>query len=348
MIFRYLLLFFLLSIASCDHTNSLPDNTTFQNPLLPSGPDPWIIQKDSFYYYTHTLDNRIELWKTKSVSRVGVGEHKVIWRPPATGPNSHHIWAPELHFFDNKWYIYYTAGHSPATGDQRMFVLENSSANPMEGEWIHKGKLADPTADLFALDATVLEYNDKRYLFWSSTETSNTPDQNLYCAELKNPWSLATKRHLISTPTFPWERLHSPPAKGVNEGPQILKNKFGRVFLFFSASECWSDGYGLGMLTLTQGGDPLEASDWKKNQTPVFSTKSVSNAFGPGHNAFFKSPDGKEDWIIYHANSQERQYCGLLRNPRIQKFTWNADGTPHLGQPVPIFVNILRPSGEKD
>jgi GH43 family beta-xylosidase len=218
----------------------------------------------------------------------------------------------------------------------------------MEGTWIEKGKLADPAADLFALDGTVFEYNDKRYFFWSSTESGTTPDQNIYCAELKNPWTLATKRYLISTPTLPWERLHSPPAKGVNEGPQILKNKLGTVFLVFSASECWSDGYGLGMLTLIPGGDPLDASHWKKNPTPIFSTKTTSNAFGPGHNGFFKSPDGTEDWIVYHANSEERQFCGQLRSPRIQKFTWNADGTPHLGQPAPIFVNILRPSGEKD
>jgi GH43 family beta-xylosidase len=229
-----------------------------------------------------------------------------------------------------------------------MFVLENSSVDPMQGEWLHKAKLADPLFDLFALDATVFEYNDKRYLLWSSIDYGNNPDQNLYCAELKNPWTLGSKRFLISTPTLPWERVESPPAKGVNEGPQILKNSMGRVFLFFSASECWTDGYGLGMLSLVPGGDPLKASDWIKNPTPVFTTKRVSNAYGPGHNAFFKSPDGTEDWIIYHANSEERQFCGSRRNPRIQKFTWNIDGTPYLGQPVPTFVNIIRPSGEKD
>jgi GH43 family beta-xylosidase len=244
--------------------------------------------------------------------------------------------------------MYYTAGPTTATNRQRLFVLENESANPMEGTWVDKGKVADLASDLFSLDATVMEYNNKRYLFWSSTETPSTPDQNLYCAELLNPWTLATKRSLLSTPTLPWERYQSPPAKGVNEGPQILKNSAGRVFLFFSASECWTDGYGLGMMSLIPESDPLIPSNWVKNPTPVFSTKIVSNAFGPGHNAFFKSPDGKEDWIIYHANSQERQFCSVLRNPRIQKFTWNADGTPNLGQPVPTFVNIRRPSGEKD
>jgi hypothetical protein len=32
---------------------------SFTNPLLPSGADPWSIYKDGFYYYTHTMGNRL-------------------------------------------------------------------------------------------------------------------------------------------------------------------------------------------------------------------------------------------------------------------------------------------------
>jgi hypothetical protein len=42
-------------------------NNGFSNPLLPSGADPWSIYKDGFYYYTHTLGNRIDIWKTKDL-----------------------------------------------------------------------------------------------------------------------------------------------------------------------------------------------------------------------------------------------------------------------------------------
>ena len=41
---------------------------TFTNPLLPSGPDPYSFYKDGYYYYTHTLGNRIGLWKAKSLA----------------------------------------------------------------------------------------------------------------------------------------------------------------------------------------------------------------------------------------------------------------------------------------
>ncbi len=61
---------------------------------------------------------------------------------------------------------------------------------------------------------------------------------------------------------------------------------------------------------------------------------------------FFKSQDGREDWIIYHANTFAGQGCADTRSPRMQKFTWNTDGTPNFGQPVTINVKLRRPSGE--
>ena len=90
----------------------------------------------------------------------------------------------------------------------------------------------------------------------------------------------------------------------------------------------------------------MNPADWTKTPTPVFTKNPSASAYGPGHNSFFKSPDGTEDWIIYHANAQSGQGCGDFRSPRIQKFTWNADGTPNFGTPVAINTPIPKPSGE--
>ena len=43
-------------------------DTTFQNPLLPSGPDPWVLQNDTTYYYMNTLGNRLAIWPTNTTS----------------------------------------------------------------------------------------------------------------------------------------------------------------------------------------------------------------------------------------------------------------------------------------
>ncbi|HEY1273041.1 MAG TPA: family 43 glycosylhydrolase, partial [Terriglobales bacterium] len=127
--------------------------------------------------------------------------------------------------------------------------------------------------------------------------------------------------------------------------PEILQHG-GKLFLIYSASACWTDYYSLGMLTAASGSDLLDPASWKKSSEPVFQQSRENNVFAPGHNSFFKSPDGKQDWIIYHANSKPGQGCGMHRAPRAQPFTWNADGTPNFGTPIAEGVRIARPSGE--
>jgi hypothetical protein len=53
---------------------------------------------------------------------------------------SRNIWAPEMHFIDGKWYLYFTAGRADAPFDIRLYVLENAAANPLEGQWSERGQ----------------------------------------------------------------------------------------------------------------------------------------------------------------------------------------------------------------
>lgn len=317
-----------------------PPSKTFINPLL-NGADPWIYKKDEFYYYSQTVGNRVALWRTNAVSKLGLVTNKEIYKAPAGAANAENVWAPEIHFLDGKWYVYYTAG-SGADDTQRTWVLENSNADPLAGTWESKGRIFTTDADFWAIDGTVLEYNSSKYFVWSGRPNQAVQNQNIYIAKMVNPFTLEAPATMISNPSLGWEKNGGP----VNEAPQILKNTSGKVFLVFSASGCWTDDYALGMLTLKDGGNPMVAADWLKQQQPVFTKNPGGNAYGPGHNAFFKSPDGTEDWIMYHANTSAGQGCGANRNVRIQKFTWNTDGTPNFGMPLQTGVGIKVPSGE--
>jgi GH43 family beta-xylosidase len=340
--------FWLLSGLAC---NSKPSSTvsaavedsTFTNPLLPRGPDPWVIQKDSVYYYTHTQANRIAIYKTGKMSELGKASPVTIWTPPATGLWSKDIWAPEIHYLQGKWYVYFAADDG-INDNHRIYVLENASADPLSGNWEFKGKMADTSADTWAIDASVFEYNGQLYCIWSGWEADINDKQNIYIAKMQNPWTIAGKRSMISTPTYSWEIIGAPPA--VNEGPEALRNNQGNLLITYSASGCWTDSYSLGLLRLKTGGDPMNAGDWSKNTNPVFITNSGNQAFSPGHNGFFKSRDGKEDWIIYHANAAAGLGCKDARSPRMQSFGWNADGSPDFGQPAKIDMKIKKPSGE--
>jgi len=316
---------------------------TFTNPLLPSGADPYSFYKNGYYYYTNTLSDSIVIWKTKNLSDLKTAEHKTIFLPPEGKPYSHELWAPEIMFLKDRWYVYFAADKGKNIS-HRVYVLENASSDPMKGEWILKGKLAD-AADKWAIDADVFEYKHKLYIAWSGWEGDTNGEQDIYIALMKNPWTIEGKRVRISKPEFAWETkgdLHdadNPPHVSVNEGPQFLQHN-GRLFIVYSASGCWTDAYALGILTFTGKNNLLDSSAWRKSKEPVFKESIKNSVYAPGHNSFFKSPNGKEDWILYHANSKESQGCGLYRAPRAQMFTWNTDGTPNFGEPVKEGVEI--------
>ena len=316
--------------------------TTFQNPLLPSGPDPFVTQKDGFYYYMHTTGTNLTIWKTATMSGLRTSTNRVVWTPSTQSDAAGNLWAPELYFFDGKWYIYYSAGPAGTNlGSQRIWVLENAAADPTTGTWTDKGKLASPAGDFWAIDGTVLEQNGNRYLIWSGHNGVDAV-QRLYISRMSSPWTLTGPRVELSHPQYPWENVGPP---YVNEGPEILRHG-SNTFLVYSASFCATDDYALGMLTAAGTADPLLPGSWTKSAQPVFSQLPASRAYATGHNSFFKSKDGQEDWIIYHANSNPGEGCVNLRNPRMQKFIWNADGTPNFGVPVPIYTNMAKPAGE--
>lgn len=314
---------------------------TFSNPILTSGPDPWVVRGGNFYYYTHTMGNRIGIYKTQHISQLSKATSTTVWTPPANSPYSQNLWAPEIHRINDKWYIYFAADDGN-DANHRMYVLESTSPDPATSTYTFKGKIA-PTTDRWAIDGSVFEHNGKMYFIWSGWSGTNEPGiQQIYIAKMSNPWTLEGDRVMLTRPTFGWEMTGGM----VNEGPEVIKNAAGKVFMTYSASGCWTDGYALGRLTLIDNGDPMNPDHWIKTPTPVLATNANNNAFGPGHNGFFKSPDGTEDWIIYHANSFSGEGCGSARSPRIQKFTWNADGTPNFGEPVKTNTKIARPSGE--
>lgn len=318
----------------------------FVNPLLPSGPDPFSFYKDGYYYYTHSMQDRLVLWKTKDLTQLKTAESKTVWTPPQGTMYSKELWAPEIHFINGKWYFYFAADNGENV-NHKMYVLENDSADPMQGEWIFKGKVADGN-DKWAIDGDVFEHQGILYMIWSGWEGDVNGQQDIYIAKMKNPWTIEGNRSKISSPQFDWEKIgdiKNDPAithLNVNEGPQILKHE-NKIFLVYSASACWSDFYALGMLTSDASSDLLNPDSWQKSTQPVFKQSPENSVFAPGHNSFFKSPNGKEDWILYHANSKSGQGCQNLRSPRTQKITWRADGTPDFGIPVKENQKVRRP-----
>jgi GH43 family beta-xylosidase len=307
----------------------------FSNPVDAAGQDPWVIYKDGYYYYCQSLqgDTRIGVAKARRLQDIGTEPMVVVYTPPAGTMYTRELWAPELHYLDGKWYIYFAADNGD-NYNHRMYVLESKTQDPLS-EYTFKGKIAAAT-DKWAIDGTVLVTdNGNKYFIWSGWEGNTNVRQNLYIARMSNPYTIAGERVEISRPAFSWETNASP---HVNEGPEVLK-KDGVIHLIYSAGGSWTDDYCLGRLTCTTG-DVMNPAAWQK-AGPVFTKTATS--YGPGHASFVPSPDGTENWIVYHANQFSGSSWGG-RSIRTQPFTWDGS-TPVFGAPVKYGALLPEPSG---
>lgn len=311
--------------------------TSFANPVVRQRADPQItLHTDGYYYLAATVPeyDRLELRRARRIEDLGTAPAVTVWRKHTSGPMGSHIWAPELHFIAGKAYLYFAAGgaEKETVWDIRIYVLETSAANPLDGPWIERGQLRTGW-ESFALDATTFEVRGTRYLAWAQKDPKIRGNTNLYLARMNGPLALEGPAVMLSRPEFPWEQVRY----WVNEGPAAIV-RHGRVFLTYSAAGTGAE-YCLGLLTADDNADLLDPRSWRKSPQPVFATHEANGVFGPGHNSFTTTADGRTDLIVYHARNYRDIPGDPLHDPnrhtRVQAFTWRADGTPDFGVPVP-------------
>lgn len=346
----------------------------YTNPLIYHRADPCVYKHtDGNYYFVashtdmeHNLVGEYQyryifLRKAATLEDLADGsgqyEEKVVFeRGTVQGNNSPHIWAPEIHFIDGAFYIYFTT----CISDDDMWSIRphvmKCEGDPMKDEWDVIGRVQTTTDDSiaftdFSLDHTVLQHNGELYFFWAEKhpevvganvggdydENAVQVNSNIYLAKMVNPWTIDSSRICkVVEPKFNWE-LHGFP---VCEGPAILKRN-GKIFLVYSASG--TDAlYCLGMCTADENADLLDPSVWTKSPCPVFQSDRRTGQFGPGHNSFTYDEEGN-DVMVYHARQEERYLCDpgyqplydAGRNASVSRVYWNPDGTPNFSTPIP-------------
>lgn len=309
----------------------MAEKRRFCNPLLPdNAPDPWAVFHGGNYYLTYTIGDRLDVLAAGDLSRIAEGQRVTVWRAPASGPRSAMIWAPELHRIDGRWYLYYTACDG-SDANHRHYVLRSASDDPL-GSYEDCGRV-DPFHEAYAIDGSVLQMPDGMlYFMYCSYE-------GVRIAPMESPLQTAGPGQVFICADQPWEVARYDRVHGWVEAPQALWHD-GQLFVVYSAGHTGTRDYCLGLMRYL-GGDPLRSDAWDKHTSPVFS--SSPGAYGPGHCSFVRSPDGYEDWIVYHAKPVAER--GWLRTARAQPFRWHQDGTPDFGAPVATALPLSVPSG---
>ncbi|ASV29708.1 glycoside hydrolase family 43 protein [Maribacter cobaltidurans] len=312
------------------------DSDTFTNPILKDGADPYaILHTDGYYYFMATRGDRLDIWRTDDLTKLESVTPKTIWSPHKKGPNSCCIWAPEIHHIDGKWYVYYTGSDKDDEGDHSrfVFVLENSSKNPMEGKWIDRGKV---NTKYYGIDGSIFKYNGNLFFLYSPYVNDHS---DIAIATMKNPWTLNDDESILAAPKYDWEKTDE---RSILEGPMFLEGPKDEVFIVYSAGACWDDNYSLGMLASKKNADFLKAGSWQRFPNAVFEMSKENKVYGPGHHGFTTSSSGKEHWLIFHAKNQPDLGCAQ-RSTRLQRFTWHKDGRPDFGIPWPLEKIIQKP-----
>lgn len=286
--------------------------TAYNRPFILQRADPFITRSaDGGFYFTASVPeyDRIVLRYSPNLRGLRNAEERVVWVKHPSGPQSIHIWAPEIHWIDGCWYIYYAGGDVDDVWEIRPYVLR-CKGDPMTDEWEEMGQMQAADDDpfsfrAFSLDATVFSHKDEWYMIWAEKVGVGKQISNLYIARMASPVKLATVQVLLTTPDYDWERGDF----WVNEAPAVLRHD-GKIFVTFSANTT-GELYCMGLLWADEDADLLDPANWTKLRKPVFGSNDEKEIHGPGHNSFVKAGDGVTDLCVYHA----RQYEKIEGNP---------------------------------
>ena len=318
--------------------------TEWNDPFISQRADPFVTRDGNTWYFTASVPeyDRIIIRSADSLIGLRTAMETVVWRAHGHGTMSKHIWAPELHKIDGRWYLYFAAGEKEDICKIRPWALRCEGDYPLDGPWtecgnIHRADGDDFSFTDFSLDMTTFTHKEKRYCVWAEKVSTGKKISNLYIAEMQDALTLKTPQMLLTSPTYAWERH----GFWVNEGPAVIASDT-KLILTYSASDT-GPAYCMGMMWIDSGDDPMDISAWHKSSRPVLATNIERGLYGPGHNSFVCDQNGQV-YMVYHARSYDGIIGDPLYDPNRHTYVMKLDFNN--GFPLIDLQNQLRWDGE--
>lgn len=286
--------------------------------------DSWVtFHEGSYYMCSSGPAEPTAVYVSKSPSLVERGEKVKVWED---ADNYRRVFAPELHFVQGKWYIYFCADVRSEGWKHMAVVLQANTDNPLDG-FTNKGVLftGDQHGNAQANDITVVTFNGQLYAFWGSLADKHV--EGAVMAPMESPTKITAHRKEIG--------LHA-------EGPRaIVRN--GKLIMTGAEGGFASQDYRLSALVYSPEAGPIDSkASWKSLGT-LF--KTTDDVWGPSRASFTVSADGKENWMMYHSKIFPANDNGM-RAANIKKFTFKEDDTPDFGTPPGPGTVLENPSGD--
>lgn len=330
--------------------NDTTGKRTFTNPLGEEGhPDPCIVycEKEKCYYGVSTTgfplwgDDSLTIHRAKNFEDIfSKSEKRLAYKSNAEDETYGFLWAPELHYINDKWYIYTSCENSPDDTKKHIIVLEAKTDSPFDGFKI-SGHI---NRDVFAIDPSVYQDDETGRLYLCSSPVIDGM-QMLAVQELKSPTETVGEMAIIAKPELEWELVPPYDKYPIVEGGYFVKSPNGRLFILYSANGCWSDDYAIGLLEF-KGGEMATVDAWEKY--PDIILKKGNGNFGPGHATFFYSPDKSELWICHHClEGSNPSGEPMKRRCHCQRVYYDETGFVHIGELAPSGVPFAVPSDSK-
>lgn len=295
----------------------------FTNPVFPHYmADPFVLQHDRLYYAYGTGPQGPD----GKQFRVLVSADLVSWQAigwalePLRGADEY--WAPEVVYEGGMFYMYYSAN-----GHGRNHQLRVATSLSPVGPFRDTGCILVPD-DPFTIDAHPFRDRDGNwYLFYARDFLTCDGDYRvgtgIVVDRLVNMTTLAGNPQVVVRPHSDWQLFEAqrPLYGGIYdwhtiEGPAVRAHA-NRYYCFYSGGAWRKPNYGVSYVVAEH---PLGPYHRPTHDGPVL--KSVpGHVIGPGHNSFALGPDGKQEFIVYHAWPPDMS----ARQMRIDLLTWDGD-----------------------
>lgn len=208
------------------------------------------------------------------------------------------IWAPEMHFYKGKYYLFLTFDTDEKLSEQwrdwlprvkraSQILVGDSPLGPF------KPFQNRPTLppDMMTLDGTLWEEDGVPYMIFAH-EWVQITDGTIEFVKLKNDLSAidGEPKRLFQGSDAPWARKSPEWGSWVTDGPYLYKSKSGKLFMIWSSFS--HTGYTTGVAVSDSG---KLAGPWKQRIEPLYSADG-------GHGMLFKTFEGKLMLVLHSPN----------------------------------------------